>query len=251
MSDGTHDTDYGPDNDGVTDYVEPADAGAEERLVRALRLLDEGAVEQAVEVDATLRYFAAQTFVANLDGYLGRTGHNYLLYEDEGRIQMLPWDYNLVFGTYALGRPELADDAGPYVNLPIDEPAAPDVIAERPLFTRLMADDGRRARYHAYLDELVEGYVRSDALTEVVARARELIAPFVAADPTAYVTYDEWLAGVIALETFCTLRAESIAGQLAGAIPTTQAGQAAAPSTLVDAGALNLADLGELADLDR
>ena len=72
-----------------------------------------------------------------------------------------------------------------------------------------------------------------------------------ATDPTAYVTYDEWLAGVDALETFCTLRAESIARQLSGAIPATQAGQAAAPGTLVDARGLDLADLGELADLDR
>ncbi len=229
----------------------PVDAGAEARLIRALRLLDAGEVEAAVDVDATLRYFAAQVFVANLDGYLGHTGHNYLLYEDEGRIQMLPWDYNLAFGTYALGRPELADDAGAYVNLPIDEPAAADILARRPLFSRLMEREEYRARYYAYLQELVDGFVGAGGLARTVGRARELIAPYVATDPTAYVTYDEWLAGVDALETFCTLRAESIAGQLSGAIPTTQAGQAAAPGTLVDAGGLDLADLGELADLDR
>lgn len=229
----------------------PADAGAEARLIRALRLLDAGEVEAAVDVDATLRYFAAQVFVANLDGYLGHTGHNYLLYEDEGRIQMLPWDYNLAFGTYALGRPELTDDAGAYVNLPIDEPAAADILTKRPLFSRLMERDGYRARYHAYLEELVEGFVGAGGVARTVGRARELIAPHVAQDPTAYVTYDDWLAGVDALEAFCSLRAESIAGQLSGAIPTTQAGQAAAPGTLVDAGGLDLADLGELADLDR
>ena len=63
-------------------------------------------------------------------------------------------------------------------------------------------------------------------------------------------TYEEFLEGVSALETFCRLRAESIKGQLAGTIPTTQAGQAAAEESLVDASALDLADLGELADLD-
>ena len=228
-----------------------SDAGAQERLIDALRHLNAGEnLEQAVDVDTTLRYFAAQVFCANLDSYLGSTGHNYLLYEQDGRIAMLPWDYNLAFGTYALGRAELPDEAGPYVNLPIDEPAASEVISERPLFYRLMADPAYRERYHGYLSELVEGIVDSGRLTQAIAEARELIAPYVQNDATAYVTYEEFLEGVSALETFCRLRAESIKGQLAGTIPTTQAGQAAAEESLVDASALDLADLGELADLD-
>ena len=136
------------------------------------------------------------------------------------------------------------------MNLPIDEPAASEIISERPLFYRLMADPAYRERYHGYLSELVEGIVDSGRLTQTIAQARELIAPYVQNDATAYVTYEEFLEGVSALETFCRLRAESIKGQLAGTIPTTQAGQAAAEESLVDASALDLADLGELADLD-
>ena len=39
----------------------------------------------------------------NWDSYLGHTGHNYFLYEENGILSILPWDYNLAFGTYALG----------------------------------------------------------------------------------------------------------------------------------------------------
>ena len=83
------------------------------------------------------------------------------------------------------------------------------------------------------------------------ARARELIAPYVTKDPTAFVSYDEFLAGIEAIEQFCMLRADSIRGQLAGTIPTTLDGQTERPESLVDASELDLTDLGELSDLDQ
>ena len=74
------------------------------RLIEALRVLDsEENLETAVDVDEVLRYFAVQVFVMNWDSYLGHTGHNYFLYEEDGVLSILPWDYNLAFGTYALG----------------------------------------------------------------------------------------------------------------------------------------------------
>ena len=127
---------------GIFDEAQlDVDEAGKRRLIRALRRarLSRRASSNAPSMSRRnrCRYFAVQVFVvANLDSYLGSTGHDYLLYEDAGRISMLPWDYNLAFGTYALGRPELPDDVGTYVNLPVDEPAAPDcVLAERPLFT--------------------------------------------------------------------------------------------------------------------
>lgn len=226
--------------------------GSEERLIGALEQLDAGdrsSIEAAVDVDEVLRYFAVQVFVVNLDSYLGRTGHNYLLYEEDGRISLVPWDYNLAFGTYALGRPELPDDATTAVNLPVDTPAASEVLAERPLFTKLMAHEEYRDAYHGYLELLVDGYVGSGRLQRTVRAAEELIAPFVEADPTAFVTFEEFGQGVDALETFCLLRAESVRGQLEGSVPATGQGQADAPEALVDASALRLEDLGELSDL--
>ena len=80
----------------------------QERLIGALKTLSTGEnLESAVNVDEVLRYFTVQVFVMNWDSYLGPTGHNYFLYEEDGVLQILPWDYNLAFGTYALGMTDL------------------------------------------------------------------------------------------------------------------------------------------------
>ena len=46
----------------------------------------ENSLDSVVMVEETIRYFVVQTFTVNLDGYLGYTGHNYLLYEEDGKF---------------------------------------------------------------------------------------------------------------------------------------------------------------------
>ncbi len=55
-------------------------------------------IESHVDVDAVLKYMAVQTMVVNLDGLTGDTTHNFYLYESDGRISLIPWDYDLAFG---------------------------------------------------------------------------------------------------------------------------------------------------------
>ena len=65
-------------------------------------------------------------------------------------------------------------------------------------------------------------------------------------DPTKFCTYEEFETGVTAMREFCLLRAESVAGQLDGSIPSTSEGQSADSSNLVDASELNISDLGTM-----
>ena len=51
-------------------------------------------------MDALLRYFVVHNFVDNYDSYTGTMLHNYYLYEEDGKLTMLPWDYNLAFGAF-------------------------------------------------------------------------------------------------------------------------------------------------------
>lgn len=54
------------------------DEADKRRLVDALEVLSSGqGLDTAVNVEEVLRYFVVQTFVVNMDSYLGRTGHNY------------------------------------------------------------------------------------------------------------------------------------------------------------------------------
>lgn len=70
-----------------------------DRLIASLKQLNEGTnLDEVLDVDALLRYFVVHNFVDNYDSYTGTMLHNYYLYEQDGKLTMLPWDYNLAFG---------------------------------------------------------------------------------------------------------------------------------------------------------
>lgn len=205
------------------------------RLIASLKALHDGEnLEEVLDIDEVLRYFVVHNFVRNGDSYTGSMVHNYYLYEEEGRLSMIPWDYNLAYGTFQGG------DANSEVNAPIDSPVSGgdsrpmvDWIFDSPEYTEL---------YHQYFREFLET-VDPAAL---IGSAAALIAPYVEKDPTQFYTYEEFETGVETLRAFCRLRSESIAGQLDGTIPSTEDGQTADSSALVDASSLVLSDMGTM-----
>ena len=206
------------------------------RLIRALKALGEGDVENSLDMDQVLRYFVVHNFVVNGDSYTGSMVHNYYLYEEDGRLSMLPWDYNLAFGTFQGG------DASGAVNDPIDTPLSVTGGGDRPMIDWIFASEEYTALYHQYFAEFLDSVDPS----VIIEEARALIAPYVERDPTKFCTCEEFEAGVAALSTFCELRAQSVSGQLAGIIPTTDEGQAADGSALVDADRLTLSHMGTM-----
>ncbi len=205
------------------------------RLIASLKALSEGeSLEGVLNIDKVLRYFVVHNFVRNGDSYTGSMVHNYYLYEEEGRLSMIPWDYNLAYGTFQGG------DAGSEVNAPIDTPVSGG--DSRPMVDWIFDSQEYTALYHQYFQEFLET-VDTAGLIDTAA---ELIAPYVEKDPTRFYSYEEFETGVETLRTFCRLRAESIAGQLAGTIPSTEDGQAADASALVDASSITLSDMGTM-----
>lgn len=220
------------------------------RVIEALKILSTGEnLETAINVDEVLRYFTAQVFVVNMDSYLGKTGHNYFLYEKDGILSIIPWDYNLAFATYSLGMPNPINDSTLYVNYPINTPASGEIMRKRPLYHNLMLNREYYDQYHAYFDYLIESYFESGYFEKYIADTLEMIAPYVEKDPTAFCSYEDFLLGVETIKNFCLLRAQSVRGQLDGTIPSTIAGQAKDKSNLIDASSIWLPDMGEIADL--
>ena len=159
----------------------PADR---QRLVDSLKILNSGEdLETAVDVEQVLRYFVGQVFVMNWDSYLGHTGHNYLLYEEEGKLSMLPWDYNLAFGTYALGMTDPITDPNVLLNYPILTPAPGEYMTKRPLYHQLLQVEEYFQQYQAYFRWFLAEYVESGELSATLWQAAELIAPYVKSDP--------------------------------------------------------------------
>ena len=246
-------TDEPEDYPGIFENAKLESSAADrQRLVDSLKTLDSGQrLEEAVDVDEVLRYFVGQVFVMNWDSYLGHTGHNYLLYEEEGKLSMLPWDYNLAFGTYALGMTDPITDPNVLLNYPILTPAPGEYMTKRPLYHQLMQVEEYFQQYQAYFRWFLAEYVESGELSAALWQAAELIAPYVEADPTAFCSYEDHRLAVETLEQVCLLRAQSARGQLEGRYPATLAQQTQRPGEGVDASHVDLRHLGDFEDLKQ
>lgn len=213
-----------------------------DRLIASLKQLNEGEnIESVVDVDEVIRYFVVHNFVCNSDSYTGSMIHNYYLYEEDGQMSMIPWDYNLDFGGFQGGQ-----DATSMVNYPIDTPVSGGTVDSRPMLAWIFASEEYTQLYHQYFEEFISSYFDSGYFSQMMAQTKGLIAPYVEKDPTKFCTYEEFETGIETLEQFCLLRAESIQGQLDGTIPSTSDGQAEDSSALVDASELSISDMGTM-----
>lgn len=210
------------------------------RLIEALRKLGENEdIASVVDVDEVMRYFVVHNFVCNFDSYTGSMIHNYYLYEEDGQLSMIPWDYNLAFGSF-----QSESDASGLVNYPIDTPVSGGTVQSRPMLAWIFSNEEYTGLYHEYFAEFISQMFDSGEFEELLDSTGAMIAPYVEKDPTKFCTYEEFEAGIGALREFCLLRAESVRGQLEGAIPSTAEAQAADGSALIDASALNISDMG-------
>lgn len=213
-----------------------------DRLIAALKTINEGeAIESAVDVDEVIRYFIVHNFVCNFDSYTGSMIHNYYLYEEDGKLFMIPWDYNLAFGGF-----QSAGGATDLVNYPIDTPVSGGTVDSRPMLAWIFNSEEYTTQYHALFSEWISSYFDSGIFEEFFDTVSAMIAPYVQSDPTKFCTYDEFEQGVETLRSFCLLRAESISGQLDGSIPSTSGGQQSDSSSLIDASSLAISDMGSM-----
>lgn len=218
--------------------------GSEEdfqRVINAIKALNEGKdLETYFDVDKILRYLAAHTIVVNLDSYSSNMAQNYYIYERDGKLTILPWDYNLAWGGFQSG------DATSIINFPIDTPVSGVDMANRPLINQLLSNPEYLERYHSYLQMLIDKYFADGKFETKVKELDVLISEYVKNDPTAFCTYEQYRNAVSAFITLGNLRAESVQGQLNGIVPSTTADQIANPDKLISAGRLNLSVLGSM-----
>ena len=101
---------------------------------------------------------------------------------------------------------------------------------------RLLEEESYLAQYHAYIQEIVTGWMST--AEEKIDALDALIGEYVKNDATAFYTYEEYQTGLTALRAYIGLRAQSLTGQLEGTIPATSQGQEADPASLIDASGL-------------
>ncbi len=209
------------------------------RLIESLKKLSNGEnIESVVNIEQVIKYFVVHNFVVNGDSYTGSMIHNYYLYEKDGVMSMLPWDYNLAFGTFQ------SSDATSAVNSAIDSPVSGGDISDRPMIAWIFENEEYTNIYHEYFSQFISEYFDSGKFEKEIDAVTEMISPYVKKDPTKFCDYDSFVLGASTLKKFCMLRAESVSRRLNGTISSTNSQSSL--SSLVDASGINISDMGTM-----
>lgn len=199
------------------------------RLISALKKLSEYSdLENTLDTEEVLRYFVVHNFVVNGDSYTGSMIHNYYLHEKDGLLSMIPWDYNLAFGTFQGG------NASSSVNSSIDSPVSGGNMDDRPMVGWIFSDEKYTDEYHRLFSEFIDEWFLDGKLVSMIEETAEMIRPYVEKDPTKFCTEDEFEAGVDVLSQFVTLRSKAVSRQLSG------------DDTYVETEDINLSDMGSM-----
>ena len=197
------------------------------RLIASLKALGEGDTS-VVDTDAVLRYMAVHNFLCNDDSYTGMMVHNYYLYEEDGVMAMIPWDYNLAYGGFTGG------NATSTVNTGIDSLVSMGGSGDRPMASWITASEESLSAYHRIYREFIDTVFASGWFAEEIDRVTAMIDPYVQNDPTSFCTYEAFQNAAQILKSFCHKRAESVVNQLNG------------DNTRVDASNLDLSAMGTM-----
>ena len=210
----------------------------------------------ALDLENVIRYFAAHNFVSNYDSYTGSAIHNFYIREYDGRLSLIPWDYNLSFGAFTIdgafesilggteydvqmnyGAALTADESA--INYPIDEPIQVVGNEERPMFGAWISDPSAHEYYYSVYRDLLDDYFLNGRFEEEYEKVYAMIYPFVEQGMTFY-PLDQFEKGAEQILKYCLLRSKSIDGQIKGFIPADKKGQMEHPEALLSVGDLNL-----------
>ena len=195
----------------------------------------------------------------------GLNEQNFYLREADGKISLIPWDYNLAWGGYPeddgnmegeeiLGQSQamaLPTDAGKrskeetskVVNFPIDTPFLADV-SKRTFFMKLLANETYKARYYHYLSVLCNEYINGGELDKTIATIASEIGDIAGTEANAFYTNGQFHKAGQTLRLVLERRAASVLGQMNGTIPATWESHKAQPQNLIPSDDINLQELG-------
>jgi spore coat protein CotH len=145
---------------------------------------EKGDIETVLDVESALRYIATNTLLENYDSLNGQHEQNYYLYNDNGIFVVIPWDYNMSFGSFGGSGQSTVD---------IDNPISGTPTAS-PLIENLLEVDEYRVLYYEILEEYIDYF--SDFETQVTTLST-LIRESVENDPTKFTTMENFESSVV------------------------------------------------------
>lgn len=220
------------------------------RVIRALKALSvREDLDKYLDTEEILRYFAVHDYLVAYDSYTGQMLHNYLLYERDGRLAMLPWDYDIAYGSFpADAKMDTVIDSNTVVNAGIDSPLGYIADEDRPMWNWILSDENYLNEYHNVLSELTV-IIDCGEFEKEAGRVYELILPYIKKDPKAFFKPDEFKTAYETVLRFTELRADSVQRQVSGQLAARSDIQA--DEDKVDASSISIKDMGFVVDLNR
>jgi hypothetical protein len=142
-------------------------------------------IEEVMDVDEILKFFATSDVILHLDNYIG-IGHNNYLYEVDGKFSLIPWDANMAFGTFNLGIRKEG-----LINYYIDEPTA-GPMARFPLVYQLLKQPAYMEKYRGYVQEVIDGPFDIDRVLVRIDQLVEMVRPYARTDMEMFYSYEDW-----------------------------------------------------------
>jgi spore coat protein CotH len=172
-------------------------------------------LEQILNTESFLKYWAATITFVNLDSYMG-SGHNYYIYHNlsHGRFEWIAWDVNEAFGNFNMGMNLTQIEALPITYVP--SPGN-----NRPLMSKMLNDSYYFSRYKAHLCNMMTNYFRSDLLDPKIDSIANRIRADVYADPNKQYTNQQFESNITTdmgptagLKPFIVNRRQNLLGQV-------------------------------------
>ncbi len=180
------------------------------RLIRSLQILSSRKAGDAVDAEKVINYFVVHNFVSNDDGYTSKNVHNYYLYEQNGKLSMIPWDYNLAFGTMG------EHNESEVINQSMDTLLTDEEVSARPMFGWIVNDEKYKELYHQYYQQFITTQIDSGDVDKLIDETAALLRPYIEKDPKKFYTADTFDDAVSALKKYVELRTLKIKNELSG-----------------------------------
>ena len=191
---------------GIFDYVKTENTTDEDkkRLVAVFKKIKEASTPEEIEecfmdFNKVLKILAINKVVSNVDGVTGKTMRNYFLYEENGKIDIIPFDFNFSLGIQVkeyFFRDEDVNDLGLIEYTYENHSFLIDIIMEHETFFN---------RYNEYVKD-IQKLMDDINLDEKVDILDINIKQIIQNDTEKFYTYEEYRNGLIELKDFMRKR---------------------------------------------
>jgi len=162
-------------------------------------------LEEVFDTDVFLKYLAVNTIIQNWDTY-GRMTHNYFLYNDPDtdKLNWIPWDHN-----------EALQNGNQQGSLPLNFSGLN--ASSWPLIGYLYADEVYKAKYDAYVEEVINGAFNTSTVQAKYTTYAALIEQYATSENNGYTFLNssgDFQNAVSTLMSHATSRANAVSSYL-------------------------------------